>query len=131
MPPTLPAAKHRMFAAIGSSMNQQQAMATQQQNDWATSDGQVVMRTGVLFQYPTSGTNYSSGVGQEVLQDGSGGPPVMRMGQITWTSPSGGTVTIYGQAFMDSNGLVRAVLDDHGLRTYDTSGNLATTIFSY
>lgn len=116
---------------LGNSMNQQQALATQQQNDFSSATGQVVMRTGLLQQYPASGSNYTSGVGQEILQDGSGSAPAMRMGQIIWTSPSGGTVTIYGQVFCDSNGLVRAVLDDHGLRTYDTSGNVVTSIFSY
>lgn len=113
MPPTIPAGSHRLLKQIAGTMNQSQALATQQQNDWATSDGQVVMRTGVLFQYPASGSVYTSGVGMEILSDGSGSAPTLRLGIINWTNGAS-SGTILGAVLCNPDGTFQTLWDGSG-----------------
>lgn len=131
MPPTLAAGAQQFFAQVAANANGVRALAGQPDLVIADASGQSALRTGQLQKFPLTGGNYTCGYGLCVLSEGSGSAPVFRAGIITWTSPAGGTVTIMGLVALDSDGLVRAVWDAAGLRTYDTSGNVTATVFGY
>lgn len=134
MPPTIPARAGQMAKQMATPANQGRALASQQQIDIATDSGQVAFRTGQLQQYPPasgSPTNYTSGYGFEVLSAGLGSAPVLRAGVLSWTSPSGGTVTVTGLFFFDTTGNLRVAMTDAGWVLYTTSGSVSSTIASY
>jgi hypothetical protein len=126
MPPTVLPRDQQILRHQAAVANTVRALVSQQQQDFATNDGQIAFRTGVLQQYPSSGspTNYTSGYGLEVLSDGLGTAPVARAGVISWTSPGGGTKTVVGLAFFDNTGLLRVLWSSAGAQVFDTSGNL-------
>lgn len=123
MPPVYLSKNDQAMRQMAQPANGFRALVSQQQNDFATPSAQIAMRTGVLFQYPQSGANYTSGYGQEVLSAGSGSAPVLRLGVLTWVSPSGGTQTVTGLCFFDASGNLRTVWGPTGVLSYDTSGN--------
>lgn len=133
MPPTYLSRQDQAVRLMADPANKVRGMASQQQIDIATSTSEVALRTGVLYQFPSSGspTNYTSGYGLEVLSAGSGSAPVLRAGVLTWVSPSGGTKTVVGLCFFDTSGNLRVAMTGTGWVLYDTSGNVTSTLASY
>lgn len=131
MPQVLPNPDDRLVAMLARTANTARALATQPNLTFADAAGQLAVSTGRLQQYPATGTNYTTGYGIEVPSAGAGSAPAFRIGLIAWTSPAGGARSVAGIVACDPSGYVRAVWDNAGLTTYDTTGALVATIFSY
>lgn len=127
MPPIIPPRREQAMQAFALGATGVRAMATQSQQNISTPTGQVAWASGILHQYPPaagSPTNYTSGYGWEILENGSGSLPVIRGGVINWVSPAG-TVEIPGLVLFDSDGLVRNTITISGWSSFDSNGNPA------